>query len=51
MKKRKVKKIIKILNGYMEDYQMTRNDFARGVVFGLKLAVVVIKRIVFEKNP
>lgn len=50
MKKRKVKKIIKILNGYMEDYQMTRSDFARGVVFGLKLAAVVIKRIIFEKN-
>lgn len=49
MKKRKAKKIIKILNGYMEDYEMTKSDFAAGVTFGLKLAIVVIKRIIFEK--
>jgi hypothetical protein len=48
--KTKAKKTIKILERYEKDYSLTDEDFARGVAFGFKIAIIVIKRIFLEKD-
>lgn len=48
--KTKAKKTIKVLEQYAKDYALTDEDFAKGVVFGFKIAITVIKRIFLEKD-